>query len=625
MSTAKKTTVAPDNRADEGGAITKILVANRGEIALRIIRSVRDSGRTAVAVYADQDLDSQFAAAADEAYALGGTSATDTYLNADKIIEIALRSGADAVHPGYGFLAENADFAAAVQDVGLVWIGPEPGVIDLLGDKIRARQTAISVDVSPVPGTQEPLQSREEVEAFIDQWDYPVVLKAADGGGGRGIHVLNAAADLDAFFTGRDLGGVNGAGFFIERYVPKARHLETQSGRDSHGTFTVYSTRDCSVQRRHQKLIEEAPAPFISKEIEDRLLKSSEALFNAVDYVGLGTCEFLLSDDGELYFLEVNPRLQVEHTVTEEVAGVDLVAAQLEIASGNPIPLGEPVRGHSIELRVTSEDPANDLAPTTGTLTSVVWPTGPGIRIDTGIGVGDAVSPEFDSMVAKIIVTAPTREQAIARALRVTEETVLEGVSNPLPLYAHILSSTQFAVEQDGNLGVWTRWLESGVLEEFGELYKAELEQLSPGTTTAPGAAAPAARTRVVIELDGKRAELTLPANLLTPAAAPSDGPKRAPQPLRAGREGGRRATATAAVNADSIVSPMQAIVVRVPAEVGQEVKEGDIVLVLESMKMESYVHAPRDGVIEAINVEVGANVAPGQVLATLSQEGDSK
>ncbi len=623
MSTAKKMTTA-DNQADEGGAITKILVANRGEIALRIVRSVRDSGRTAVAVYADQDLDSQFAAAADEAYALGGTSATDTYLNGDKIIEIALRSGADAVHPGYGFLAENADFAAAVQDAGLVWIGPDPQVIDLLGDKIRARQTAISVDVSPVPGTQEPLQSRAEVEAFIKKWDYPVVLKAADGGGGRGIHVLNAAADLDAFFTGRDLGGVNGAGFFIERYVPKARHLETQSGRDSHGTFTVYSTRDCSVQRRHQKLIEEAPAPFISKEIEDRLLKSSEALFNAVDYVGLGTCEFLLSDDGELYFLEVNPRLQVEHTVTEEVAGVDLVAAQLEIASGNPIPLGEPVRGHSIELRVTSEDPANDLAPTTGTLTSVVWPTGPGIRIDTGIGVGDAVSPEFDSMVAKIIVTAPTREQAIARALRVTEETILEGVSNPLPLYAHILSSPQFAVEQDGNLGVWTRWLESGVLEEFGALYKAELEQLNPGTTTNPGAQTPAARTRVVIELDGKRAELTLPANLLT-SAAPADGPKRAPQPLRAGREGGRRATAAAAVNADSIVSPMQAIVVRVPAQVGQEVKEGDIVLVLESMKMESYVHAPRDGVIEAINVEVGTNVAPGQVLATLSQEGDSK
>ncbi|WP_187994805.1 biotin carboxylase N-terminal domain-containing protein [Schaalia sp. JY-X159] len=603
-------------------AISKVLVANRGEIALRIIRSVQESGRTAVAVYADQDMDAQFVRAADEAYALRGTTATDTYLSGDKIIEIAKTSGADAVHPGYGFLAENATFAKQVIDAGLNWIGPRPEVIDLLGDKIRARKTALSVGVSPVPGTQEPLRGRAEVEDFIAAWGYPVVLKAADGGGGRGIHVLNAESDLDNFFTGRELTGIAGAGFFIERYVPKARHLETQSGRDSHGTFTVYSTRDCSVQRRHQKLIEEAPAPFITPETEALLLANSKSLFDAVDYVGLGTCEYLLSDEGELYFLEVNPRLQVEHTVTEEVAGVDLVAAQLAIAAGEEIPVGGEVRGHSIELRVTSEDPGNDLIPTMGTLTRVAWPTGPGIRIDTGIGEGDAVSPEFDSMVAKIIVTAPTREQAIERALRVTRETVLEGVSNPLPLYAHILSRPEFALAQDGNLGVWTRWLESGVLDEFGALYAAEQAELGAASPAATPAAPAPERTRVIIELDGKRAELTLPANLLS--AAPAAAVKRAPQPLRSSREAAKRAATGPVVSKDSVVAPSQAIVVRIATEVGANVAEGDVLAVLESMKMESYVLAPRAGRIEAINVEVGANVAPGHVLVTLSPEAET-
>ena len=603
-------------------ATSKVLVANRGEIALRIIRSVQESGRTAVAVYADQDMDAQFVRAADEAYALRGTTATDTYLNGDKILEIAATSDSDAVHPGYGFLAENATFAKQVIDAGLNWIGPRPEVIDLLGDKIRARKTALSVGVSPVPGTQEPLQGRAEVEDFIATWGYPVVLKAADGGGGRGIHVLNAEGDLDNFFTGRELTGIAGAGFFIERYVPKARHLETQSGRDSHGTFTVYSTRDCSVQRRHQKLIEEAPAPFITAETEALLLANSKALFDAVDYVGLGTCEYLLSDEGELYFLEVNPRLQVEHTVTEEVAGVDLVAAQLAIAAGEEIPRGGEVRGHSIELRVTSEDPGNDLIPTMGTLTRVAWPTGPGIRIDTGIGEGDAVSPEFDSMVAKIIVTAPTREQAIERALRVTRETVLEGVSNPLPLYAHILSRPEFALAQDGNLGVWTRWLESGVLDEFGALYAAEQAELGAASPAATPAAPAPERTRVIIELDGKRAELTLPANLLS--AAPAAAVKRAPQPLRSSREAAKRAATGPAVSKDSVIAPSQAIVVRIATEVGADVAEGDVLAVLESMKMESYVLAPRAGRIEAINVEVGANVAPGHVLVTLSPEAET-
>lgn len=619
--------------------ISRVLVANRGEIALRIIRSIQESGRQAIAVYADQDLDAQFVRAADEAYALEGTSAGLTYLNADKILEVAYRSEADAVHPGYGFLAESADFARRVEESGLTWIGPAPGVIDLLGDKIRARQTAVSVGVSPVPGTQEPLTDRAEVEDFIEQWGFPVVLKAADGGGGRGIHVLQRDVDLDNFFTGRDLGGSNGAGFFIERYVPKARHLETQSGRDRAGNFTVYSTRDCSVQRRHQKLIEEAPAPFLREGVLESLVAGSRALFDAVDYVGLGTCEFLLSDEGELYFLEVNPRLQVEHTVTEEVTGVDLVDIQLRIASGETLATALPPRGHSIELRVTSEDPGNDLQPTMGMLTRVSWPTGPGIRIDTGIGEGDSVSPEFDSMVAKIIVTAPTREQAIARALRVTSETVLEGVSNPLPLYAHILRRPEFSTAQDGNLGVWTRWLESGVLEEFGAEYAAGR---SPEPTTSPvgggagrrlGAAGATgtstnndasgspesnvARRRAVIEINGQRAELTFPADLF--GASLTAPTRKAPQPLRSAREGSRRGSgASSAADNDAIVAPSQAIVVRIAAQPGDDVAEGDILLVLESMKMESYVHAPRAGTLELISVEVGANVAPGQLLAKL-------
>lgn len=610
---------------DTAATPAKVLVANRGEIALRIIRSLNETGRTSVAVYADQDMDSQFVCAADEAYALQGSSADETYLNGDKILDIARISGADAVHPGYGFLAENADFARKVLEAGLIWIGPRPEVINLLGDKIRARQTALSVGVSPVPGTQEPLTGRFEVEEFLAQWGYPVVLKAADGGGGRGIHVLRSDEDLDLFFAGRDLSQAKGAStagsaFFIERYIQRARHIETQSGRDSHGTFTVYSTRDCSVQRRHQKMIEEAPAPFLPDGTEDKLFEASQALFTAVDYVGLGTCEFLLDEDGSLYFLEVNPRLQVEHTVTEEVAGVDLVAAQLAIAAGKDIPLGKEVRGHALELRVTSEDPGNDLAPTMGTLTRVQWPTGPGIRIDTGIGEGDAVSPNFDSMVAKVIVTAPTREQAIERALRVTRETVLEGVSNPLPLYAHILRRPEFARATNGNLGVWTRWLEDGVLEEFSEEYSQEIAPFAPPPSSHGAVPAPTERTRVIIELDGKRAELTLPASLLAPPAAPA-GPKRVPQPLRSAREQAKKGAARSA-SSDSVVSPIQAIVVRIPVSAEDTVAEGDVVVVLESMKMESYVRAPRAGVIETISVEVGTNVSPDQILATLMREG---
>ncbi len=607
----------------------RVLVANRGEIALRIMRSVRETGRESVAVYADQDIDTQFVQAADHAYALGGTSAADTYLDAQKVLDRAVASSADAIHPGYGFLAENAEFAQMVQDAGITWIGPSPQAINTLGDKVRARQTAVSVGVPPVPGTLDALKERSEVEDFVAVHGYPIVLKAADGGGGRGIHVMRAKVDLDQFFLGRDITN-GGAGYFVERYVPKARHVETQCGRDSHGNFTVFSSRDCSVQRRHQKMIEEAPAPFISEDSQRRLLGYSRALFEGVDYVGLGTCEYLLSEEGDLFFLEVNPRLQVEHTVTEEVSGVDLVAAQLTIASGGAIPTDNLVRGHSIELRVTSEDPANDLFPTTGVLSRVVWPTGPGIRIDTGIGVGDEVSPEFDSMVAKIIVTAPTREQAIQRALRVTEDTELDGVSNPLPLYAHILRRPEFAgATNEGGLGVWTRWLEDGVLDEFSKEFSAH-ESVDEETQTASALTSPGTnRSKFIIELDGKRSVLTLPENLLSAAVASgalasSERRPLAPQPLRSSREHRKQADAPVP-DGPVITSPMQAIVVRLVAEVGDELAEGDLVMVLESMKMEKYVLAPKAGVLGSIEVSPGQNVSPGAVLATLEIEGDAK
>lgn len=579
--------------------LPKVLVANRGEIALRIIRGLKESGRQAVAVYADQDLDASYVRAADEAFSLDGTTAADTYLDGDKILQVALRCGADAIHPGYGFLAENAQFASRVQEAGLVWVGPGPEAIALLGDKIRARQTALAAGVAPVPGTQAPLSSKDEVVDFINQWDYPVVLKAADGGGGRGIHVLKDATDLENFFSTWKPGASQ---FFIERYVEKARHIETQCARDTYGNFTVYSTRDCSVQRRHQKLIEEAPAPNLPAGIEEQLVANSRALFVASDYVGLGTCEFLLSDDGELYFLEVNPRLQVEHTVTEEVCGVDLVDEQMKIAAGEELTLGTQVRGHSIELRVTSEDPFNNLTPSLGVLRRASWPTGPGIRIDTGVVEGDAISPEFDSMVAKIIVTAPTRDQAISRALQAISETQIQGVATPLPLYEHILRHDQFRER------AWTRWLESGVLDEFGA-------EKAPEAQAASALPEPAERRRIVVEIDGKRSEIVFPADIFGASTK-----RKAPQPLRSAREAKRL---EAAGSDDALTAPSQAIVVQVPVGPGEQVRAGDVVIVLESMKMESYVCAPRDGRVESINVEVGANVSPGQVLATLEGKSD--
>ncbi len=587
--------------------INTVLVANRGEIALRIVRGAHDRGLNSVAVYADSDRGAHYVREADEAYSLAGSSAQETYLDGEKILEIARRSGADAIHPGYGFLAENPDFAAAVAEAGLRWVGPSAQSILALGDKVQARQVAQRVGVSPVPGTDEPLTGRVDVEAFIAQHDYPVILKRADGGGGRGISVIANETDLDHFFTGRDDDSLGA--YFVERYIPRARHIETQCGRDKNGNFAVYSTRDCSVQRRHQKLIEEAPAPYLPADAQVHLVDASRRLFEGVDYTGLGTCEFLMDPQGNIYFLEVNPRLQVEHTVTEEVTGIDLVGQQLKIAAGENLDAPGPVRGHSVEFRITSEDPRLALSPSLGTLSKISWPTGPGIRIDTGVEEGNEVTPEFDSMIAKLIVTGENREHALLRSKRALAELKIDGVGTPVSLYQQILERPEFSGAL-GDLEIWTRWLEEEILPGF----LAQFEGEEPVALDAPVSTAPQL-THFTIEINGQRHELALPTSMLQPqmgAAAPA----RPAQPLRSQRESRAEAQA-AATDPNVVASPLQAIVVRVGVEPGQDVAEGDLLLVLESMKMEKYVHAHRD-VAEEILVSAGDNVGPGQALVKL-------
>lgn len=590
--------------------VNTVLVANRGEIALRIVRGAHDHGLRSVAVYAESDRGSHYVREADEAYSLEGTTAGETYLDGAKILAIAERAGADAIHPGYGFLAENPDFAAAVAEAGLTWIGPAAESILALGDKVQARGVAQRVGVGPVPGTDHPLTGRAEVEEFIAQHGFPVILKRADGGGGRGISVISGPTDLEHFFTGRDEDSLSA--YFVERYIPRARHIETQCGRDQHGNFTVYSTRDCSVQRRHQKLIEEAPAPFLSEDALAQLHDWSRRLFEGVDYVGLGTCEFLMDEGGQIYFLEVNPRLQVEHTVTEEVTGLDLVGQQLQIAAGEELDRPEGVRGHSFELRITSEDPRLGLTPSLGTLTEIKWPTGPGIRIDTGVEEGAEVTPEFDSMIAKLIVTGQDREHALRRARRALAELAIDGVGTPTSLYQLILDHPAFTGD---SLDIWTRWLEEDILPDF-------LAQFADAELGDEGAAPqPTPLARFVIEIDGRRHELGVPQNLLT-ASNTTAAPPRPPQPLRSQRESRGQAQAGAA-DPNLVPSPLQAIVVRVGVEPGQRVAEGDLLLVLESMKMEKYVHAHRDGEVEEILVVAGDNVSPNQPLVKLCPQSE--
>ena len=603
--------------------LSRILVANRGEIALRVVRTARDLGATSILPYTPEDLMSPAAELADEAYAMPEGS---SYTDAAAVLELARTTGADAVHPGYGFLSEDADFARSIIEAGITWVGPSPEAMDALGDKMSARATAERAKVAPVPGITDSVTDAETVISFAGTHGYPVALKRTDGGGGRGITVLHNDDEVRSTpaFESAALGGGT---LILERFVTAARHIETQCARDSHGGFAVVSTRDCSLQRRNQKLLEEAPAPFLPEGAHDRLVEASRRLLETVDYVGVATCEFLLTPEEDLWFLEVNPRLQVEHCVSEEVTGTDLVELQLRIAEGGHLgEINEP-RGHSLELRITCEDPSRGLAPSTGAITRLRWPAGPGIRIESGVTEGDVVTPMFDPMLAKIVVTGATREQAIARARRALRETVVEGVTVCTALHTEVLERPAFTnPDASGRLTVTTRWIETEILPELAD---AATPADADGSQAAPEAVTnPRTRSSYIIELNGRRMQLTLPDGILAPsnpARGFSPRSNRA-QPLR-GRSGGTTRSARGGASGETestgsepgvIAAPMQAIVTRICVEPGQQVCQGDLLVVLESMKMENYVHAPSDGTISEIPVGAGRTVSAGDVLVRM-------
>ncbi len=559
----------------------KVLIANRGEIAVRIIRACRDYGVASVAVYADPDADALHTRMADEAWALPGSSATESYLNIDKLLDVARRSGATMVHPGYGFLSERADFARAIIDAGLLWIGPNPQTIEQLGDKVQARKIALQAGAPLVKGTADPVADSREVEAFAREHGLPVAIKAAFGGGGRGLKVAWRFEEVAELYHSavREAEAAFGRGeCFVEQYLDSPRHIEAQIIADSHGQVLVLGTRDCSLQRRNQKLVEEAPAPFISEEQRERIHTAARDICRQAGYVGAGTVEFLLSRDGRISFLEVNTRLQVEHPVTEETTGVDLVIEQLRVAEGLPLSLTQTPapRGHSIEFRINAEDPGRGFLPVPGTITRFAPPSGPGIRLDSGVESGSTIPGHYDSLMAKLIVTGATREQAIARARRALAEFAIEGVASVLPFHRAVLASDDFV----NTFRVHTRWIET----DFAESLEAQVRPF-------PGREQPL--TRAWIEVDGRRLQLGLPAGLL--AAAPTA------QPVVGGHEPG---------TADNQVSaPVAGVLHSWVVQEGQQVAEGETVAVMEAMKMEVSVLAPCAGKLQQ-------SVRPGEVLA---------
>ncbi len=575
----------------------KVLIANRGEIAVRVARACRDAGLASVAVYADSDLDALHVQMADEAYALNGTAPAQTYLDIGKLIEVAARSGADAVHPGYGFLAENADFATAVISNGLTWIGPPPQAIRALGDKVRARDIARRVGAPLAPGTDGPVSSAAQVVEFAREYGLPVAIKAAFGGGGRGLKVARTEAEIPELYESavREATAAFGNGeCFAERYLDRPRHVETQCLADSHGTVVVISTRDCSLQRRHQKLVEEAPAPFLSDEQNKQLYDASKAILREAGYVGAGTCEFLVAADGTISFLEVNTRLQVEHPVSEEVTGIDLVREMFRIAEGEPLGYDDPPRrGHSIEFRINAEDPARNFLPAPGTITLWRPPSGPGVRLDAGYTAGMTVPQAFDSLIGKLIVTGATREQALQRARRALAEFIVGGMPTVLPFHRAVVDDPAFAGD---SLGVHTRWIET----EFS----APLQPQDAATT-----AADPARERMTVEVGGKRLEVVLPAAVGFPAAASSSSPS--PERSAGSRRDRRsRSARHGQASGDSLVTPMQGTIVKIVAAEGQQVSAGDTVVILEAMKMEQPLTAHKDGTVTGLTVEVGQTVA---------------
>ena len=567
----------------------RVLIANRGEIAVRVIRACSDHGIESVAVYSETDRDSMHAQMADSAYSLGGTTAAQTYLNIEKLIAIAKKSGADSVHPGYGFLSENADFAQAVIDAGLIWIGPPPAAIRALGDKVSARKIAAKAGAPLVAGTADPVDSHNEIIAFAKEHGLPVAIKAAHGGGGRGLKIAFTMEEIPEAFASAVREAIAGFGrgeCFVERYLDKPRHVETQVLVDKFGNAAVISTRDCSLQRRHQKLVEEAPAPFLTDAQNEELYRASKAIMKEAGYIGAGTCEFLIGVDGTISFLEVNTRLQVEHPVSEEVTGIDLVREQFRIAIGEELGYTDPViRGHSIEFRINGEDPGRSFLPAPGRITKMSLPSGPGVRVDTGFRTGDAITGNFDSLLAKLIVTGATREQAITRARRAIAEFAIEGMATALPFHQAILQDPAFTDE----FKVYTSYIEKEFKNQIPEFKILPLE-----------AQTKAAADHLVAEINGKRFEI------LVHAPEPVVKRHRAKDAL-AGGSGGV-----------GLTSPMQGTVVKVAVTQGQSVEKGDLVIVLEAMKMEQPLMAHRSGVISNLTAVIGESVTSGTVLCDI-------
>lgn len=584
--------------AVETKKITKVLIANRGEIAVRVIRAARDAGIASVAVYAEPDADAPFVALADEAFALGGQNSAESYLVFDKILDAAAKSGADAIHPGYGFLSENADFAQAVIDAGLIWIGPSPQSIRDLGDKVTARHIAERADAPMAPGTPDPVKDAAEVEAFADEHGLPIAIKAAFGGGGRGMKVAYERDEVAELFESatREATAAFGRGeCFVERYLDKARHVEAQILADQHGNVVVVGTRDCSLQRRFQKLVEEAPAPFLSDEQRTAIHESAKRICREASYFGAGTVEYLVSSDGLISFLEVNTRLQVEHPVSEETTGLDLVREQFNIAKGGELSITEDPtpRGHAFEFRINGEDAAAGFMPAPGTIVSYSEPSGPGVRVDSGVRENTVIGGQFDSMLAKLIVWGPDRETALARARRALFEYTVEGLPTVIPFHQAIVNDPAFSAE-NGSFDVYTKWIE----EEWVNELPAYVDVETPEEEEA------AASQKFVVEVGGRRIEVALPGNLLLGGGAPRKKSKK--------RRGSGSKTAA---SGDAVVAPMQGTVIKVGVEEGQEVAEGDVVLILEAMKMENPVKAHKAGTVTGLSVEQGAQVNKGAVM----------
>ncbi|MFD6532988.1 acetyl/propionyl/methylcrotonyl-CoA carboxylase subunit alpha [Streptomyces sp. NPDC060184] len=579
----------------------KVLIANRGEIAVRVARACRDAGIASVAVYADPDRDALHVRAADEAFALGGDTPAASYLDIAKVLRAAADSGADAIHPGYGFLSENAEFAQAVLDAGLTWIGPPPHAIRDLGDKVAARHIAQRAGAPLVAGTPDPVSGSEEVVAFAREHGLPIAIKAAFGGGGRGLKVARTLEEVPELYDSavREAVAAFGRGeCFVERYLDKPRHVETQCLADQHGNVVVVSTRDCSLQRRHQKLVEEAPAPFLTEEQNAQLYAASKAILKEAGYVGAGTVEFLVGTDGTISFLEVNTRLQVEHPVTEEVTGLDLVREMFRIADGEELGYGDPaVRGHSFEFRINGEDPGRGFLPAPGTVTTFNAPTGPGVRLDAGVESGSVIGPAWDSLLAKLIVTGATREQALQRAARALGEFTVEGMATAIPFHRAVVVDPAFTSDP---FRIHTRWIET----EF-------VNEIKPFTTPAEADEDEGNREIVVVEVGGRRLEVSLPSSL---------GMSLARTGLAAGAKPKRRAAkkAGSAASGDTLASPMQGTIVKVAVEEGQEVKEGDLVVVLEAMKMEQPLNAHRSGTIKGLSAQVGSSLSSGAAICEI-------